>query len=137
MNQDEKNELVDLRNQLVELSSELSMEVDMPPEEKMSLIMAKIRTSSEVDKAVFDQAKKVLDEMKPSQLKLNAALDLIDEIELALGNVESSNDEEAESDDDQSVLENPESGEAKEHTDHHEGDGSQANEDHQNHEHNG
>lgn len=85
MDTDEKSKLEHIRDDLVKLTADMAIDDEMPPEERISLLMAKIRTNP--DTQSFHAAKQAIDEIESKEVKLNAALDLIAEIEIALGNV--------------------------------------------------
>ena len=90
MNDEEKKQLEHIKDDLVKLSTELATDEKRPAEERISLLMAKIRTEPDIE--TFSAARATIDEMEDSDLKLRAAMDLIEEIEVATGNVRSSED---------------------------------------------
>ena len=85
MNEEEKSQLEHIKDDLVKIATDLAMDEKRPPEERISLLMAKIRTEPDIE--AFHAAKQAIEEIEDSDLKLKATTDLIEEIEVARGNV--------------------------------------------------
>ena len=83
MNDDEKKQLEHIKDDLVKLATNMASDENRPAEERISILMAKIR--SEPDLETFQKAKQAIDEMEDSDLKLKITSELIEEIEVARG----------------------------------------------------
>ena len=124
MDDDQKKQLEHIRDDLVKLSSDMATDENRPPEERVSLLMAKIRTNPDVESV--HAAHKAIEELENQNAKLDAALDLIDEIEVMLGNISSSDSEDGQNEQKQEggehLVESPHPGDGDhpEHNEHHE-----------------
>ena len=126
MDDDQKKQLEHIRDDLVKLSSDMAADEDRPPEERISLLMAKIRTNPDFE--TVHAAHKAIEELENKNAKLDAALDLIEEIEVMLGNITSSDDngdnnqEEKKEDGSDHLVESPHPGDG-DHPEHNEHEG--------------
>ena len=88
---DRKEQLETLRTKLVEKISPLADNADIAPEEKFTLLLTAARYQG--DPQLLEKAFAASEEIVDTELKTAATLDLLDEVELQIGEEDNSQDD--------------------------------------------
>ena len=86
----DKQKMKDMRDRLVKITADLSLNTDVPPEDRIGLLIAGLQSNPNPE--MFETAVQTIEQMEDGPGKLNASMDVMSELDLQLGDIKFSDE---------------------------------------------